>query len=318
MSALHAEGPPEFSAVIPCLNERENVEAIAAAVAAEFQKAAVSYEIIFIDNASTDGTVDLVKRVCAVDPRVRLIVNNQNYGQMRSPTHGIYQAAATGAIIGICADFQDPPEMIGVFISRWREGAQIVLGVRQSENTSWALRLVRAIGYGFFERFGDYRVIPGATGFGLYDRRVVDCLRHWRDPEPFFRGMLVESGFSLATIAYHRPERAGGVSKNNLFSLLGFAVSGLASSSKKLLRLPIYLSMIGLAAAVGTAFAAILLGLAGRPPGRGLTWAAAEGAFSLVFFFLGLMGEQIRLISDIVRNTPLVIEKERVNFPDRG
>jgi len=194
----------------------------------------------------------------------------------------------------------------------------IVLGVRRSEKASFALRFVRSIGYGFFERFGDYRVIPGATGFGLYDRRVVDCLRRWRDPEPFFRGMLVESGFSLATISYDRPERAAGVSKNNLLSLLGFAVSGLASSSKKLLRLPIYLSMLGFVVAFATMCLAIILGVLRLSPWAALTWAAAETALSLILFFLGLMGEQIRLISDIARNTPLVIEKERINFPSEG
>jgi glycosyltransferase involved in cell wall biosynthesis len=318
MIAVQTDAHPEISAVIPCLNESENAASIAAAVAAQFQQAGVSYEIIFIDNGSTDGTVDIVRSLCANDPRVRLIVNNQNYGQMRSPTHGIYQAMATGAIIGISADFQDPPEMIGPLISRWRAGAMIVLGVRRSEKASFALRFVRSIGYGFFERFGDYRVIPGATGFGLYDRRVVDCLRRWRDPEPFFRGMLVESGFSLATISYDRPERAAGVSKNNLLSLLGFAVSGLASSSKKLLRLPIYLSMLGFVVAFATMCLAIILGVLRLSPWAALTWAAAETALSLILFFLGLMGEQIRLISDIARNTPLVIEKERINFPSEG
>ena len=165
--------------------------------------------MVFIDNGSTDGTIDILKGICAADPRIRLIVNNRNYGQMRSPTHGIYQTTGA-AVVAISSDFQDPPELIGQFIERWRAGAIIVLGVRQSEKQSPLMRSIRAIGYGFFERFGDYRVIPGATGFGLYDRRVVDTLKQWRDPEPFFRGMLVESGYRLETIPYHRPGRAGG------------------------------------------------------------------------------------------------------------
>ena len=303
----------QVSAVIPCLNEAENAAAIAAAVAREFDNAQVTYEIIFIDNGSVDGTVEIIKGLCASDPRIRLIVNNKNFGQMRSPTYGIYQAAGT-AIIGISADFQDPPELIGELIKRWRAGALIVLGVRHSETTTPFLRLIRAIGYGFFERFGDYRVIPGATGFGLYDRRVVDCLRKWRDPEPFFRGMLVESGFSLETVAYHRPGRAGGESKNNMFTLVSFALSGLASSSKNLLRLPLYLSMVVFFTSFLTMMGAIASSFTGRSVLVMWEFTAAQIAFATILFFLGLMGEQLRLVSEISRNIPLVIEKERVNF----
>jgi glycosyltransferase involved in cell wall biosynthesis len=305
--------PMDVSAVIPCLNEADNAAAIAKAVAQEFEKAAVSYEIIFIDNGSTDGTVDIIKGLCADDPRIRLIVNTQNFGQMRSPTHGIYQACGR-AVIGVCADFQDPPELLPEFIARWRSGALIVLGVRHSEKTSPLTRLIRAVGYGFFERFGDYRVIPGATGFGLYDRRVVDCLKQWRDPEPFFRGMLVESGYHLETIPYHRPERAGGASKNNFGTLLSFALSGLASSSKKLLRLPLYLAMMIFLTAFITLAAVPVAAILGHAPWTILGWGVGQMAFAIICLFLGLMGEQLRLISEISRNTPLVIEKERVNF----
>ena len=305
--------PVEISAVIPCLNEAENAAAIAAAVARELERAGGVYEIIFIDNGSADGTVEIIKSLCTADPRVKLIVNTKNYGQMRSPTHGIYQATGA-AVIGICADFQDPPEMIGQLIARWRAGALIVLGVRQSENSSFLTHLIRAVGYGFFERFGDYRVIPGATGFGLYDRRVVDALKQWRDPEPFFRGMLVESGYRLETIPYHRPDRAGGLSKNNFGTLVSFALSGLASSSKRLLRVPLYLAVVSFMTAFATLLVAAVIAALGRSGWLALGLAAAQGAFATVCLFLGLIGEQVRLISETVRNTPLVIEKERVNF----
>ena len=306
---------PELSAVIPCLDEAENVAAIAMAVAAQFDRLGASYEIIFIDNGSTDETVALVKGLCADDARIRLIVNTRNFGQMRSPTHAIYQTSGD-AVIGISADFQDPPELIGELVARWRAGALIVLGVRQSEKTSWLLRGIRAIGYGFFERFGDYRVIPDATGFGLYDRRVVDCLRTWREPEPFFRGMLVESGFALETIPYHRPERAGGVSKNDVFSLFSFALSGLAGSSKRLLRLPIYFALVVSLTALLTLLWAAGAILTGRPPWNAAGLALAQAAFASICFFLGLIGEQVRVISETVRNTPLVVERERINFPN--
>jgi glycosyltransferase involved in cell wall biosynthesis len=306
---------PEISAVIPCLNEAENAAAIARAVGDQLEALGVAYEIIFIDNGSTDGTVAIVKGLCAGDQRIRLIVNTRNFGQMRSPTHAIYQASGE-AVIGISADFQDPPELIGPLVARWRAGAMIVLGVRASEDTSWFLNFIRAIGYGFFSRFGDYRVVPGATGFGLYDRRVVDCLRTWRDPEPFFRGMLAESGFPLETIPYHRPQRAGGQSKNNPLSLLSFALSGLASSSKGLLRLPFYFALVVSLTTLLTMLAGVTRAILGHAPWLILGLALAQACFAAICFFLGFIGEQVRLIAEIVRDTPLVVERERVNFPN--
>ncbi len=304
----------DISVLIPCLNEAENVEAITAEIVAELKAADVSYEIIFIDNGSTDGTPDLIKNLGANDNRIRLIVNNRNFGQMRSPTYGIYQTSGR-AVIGISADFQDPTNLIGPFIDRWRAGTHIVLGVRHTEKMSLTMRIVRGIGYGFFEKFGDYRVIPGATGFGLYSREVVDCLKLWRDPEPFFRGMLVESGFSLETIPYHRPGRAGGVSKNNFGTMLSFALSSLASCSKKLLRVPLYIATFMGFAAAATLVAAGLMFVVGQGSWTPVLISGATFCFSLIFLFLGLIGEQVRLISEMTRGVPLVTEKERFNFP---
>ena len=169
-----------------------------------------------------------------------------------------------------------------------------------------------------FERFADYRVIPGATGFGLYDRRVVDTLKQWRDPEPFFRGMLVESGFGLETIPYHWPGRAGGVSKNNFGTMMSFALAALASCSKKLLRLPLYLAMITFMTTFATFLAAAVVAICGHPPWLALGVALAQGGFASICLFLGLIGEQVRMISEMSRNTPLVIEKERINFPQQA
>jgi glycosyltransferase involved in cell wall biosynthesis len=304
---------PEISVVIPCRNEEANVEAIAAAAIEHLQRHAASYEILFIDNGSTDRTVDLAKRLCQANPCIRLIVNTRNFGQMRSPTHAIYQTRGA-AVIGLCADFQDPPEMIGAFISRWRAGAKIVLGVRKAERSPFAVTMMRRLGYGVLARLGDYPLIEGATGFGLYDRAVVDCLSRWNEPEPFFRGMLVESGYRLETIPYERPQRAGGRSNNNLFTSIDFALSAFASSAKLWLRLPIYLSLIvGGLAGLALIAAIVLLSLGRSPWGMLVTFAAALG-FAVVFFFLGLIGDQVRVISARSRGMPLVIEEERVNF----
>ncbi|MBU3972125.1 MAG: glycosyltransferase family 2 protein [Phenylobacterium sp.] len=304
---------PEISVVIPCFNEEDNVAAIAGAVAGELAALNADYEIIFIDNASTDDTVERIMKLCDADRRIKLIANNRNYGQMRSPTHGIYQAGGR-AVIAMCADFQDPPALIGRFVTRWREGAAIVLGVRASEKTSASLGLARRIAYGFLGQFADYQVIPGATGFGVYDRRVVDTLARWNEPEPFFRGMLVESGFPIEIIPYDRPLRAAGRSKNNFATLFSFALSGLASSSRNLLRLPFYAAaaMLGL---VGLTFVGLVWAwVAGTGVGLWLIALLIELCALAAFVFLGLIGEQIRLIAERGRNTPLVVEKARVNF----
>lgn len=312
-TATPKRGVPEISVVIPCFNEEENAAAIAGAVAAELEALNAAYEIIFIDNASTDATVERIMALCAADPRIKLIANNRNYGQMRSPTHGIYQTSGRG-VIAMCADFQDPPALIGRFVTRWREGATVVLGVRASEKASVGLGVARRLAYGFLGQFADYQVIPGATGFGIYDRRVVDTLAQWNEPEPFFRGMLVESGFPIEIIPYDRPVRAAGRSKNNFATLFSFALSGLASSSRNLLRLPFHAAAVMLGMAGMTVIGLLWAWITGAGVGLWLIALLIELCAVMTFIFLGLMGEQIRLIAERGRNTPLVVEKARVNF----
>ncbi|WP_254602566.1 glycosyltransferase family 2 protein [Sphingomonas bacterium] len=306
---------PDISVVIPTRNEEANALAIAQAVIGELESTGVSFDLIFIDNASRDRTVPILRDLCARDRRVRLIVNTRDFGQMRSPTHGIFQARGR-AVINMCADFQDSPALLPEFVRRWRAGADIVLGVRESERSSAGLAMTRRLSYGLARRLGDYPVVPNATGFGLYSRRVVSQIARLREPEPFFRGMLVETGWPIELVGYSRPARVGGRSNNDFFTLLDFALSGLASASKRLLRAPLYLGAIGLA--IGLALIPLALVAAALGHG-GWGWAAAiavELQLALLFGFLGLMGDQIRLIAERGRETPLVIERERVNFPD--
>jgi len=314
-AAAHGEARPEVSIVIPCYNEEENLRAIHAAVKAEAERHAASHEIIFIDNCSTDGSRRLLREICAEDPETRAIFNNRNYGQMRSPTHAIYQAEGR-AVIGMCADFQDPPTMIGPLLEQWRAGAQVVLGQRRSEKGSAPKRLARRVGYALLERLADHPIVPDATGFGLYDRAVVDTVSRWREPEPFFRGMVVESGFRLVVLPFDRPQRAAGMTKNNAASLLAFALSGLTGSARLLLRVPILLSawsgLLTLLTALGLTVA-VAFGLASWPLLLMLTVQLA--IFTVLLLFLGLLGDQLRLIAERTRGTPLVIEEERINFP---
>lgn len=291
---------PELSIVIPCYNEEENVEAIHAAVTDRVKAHVHSFEIIFIDNDSNDRTRELLRSLCRRDPCTRAIFNNRNYGQMRSPTYGIYQAAGD-AVIAMCCDFQDSPDLLAPMIEQWRLGAQVVLGQRRSEKSSPILGLVRRMGYAFFNRFGDYPLIPGATGFGLFDRKVVDMLASWNEPEPFFRGMVIESGYRLAVLPYDRPIRAAGSSSNNFWSLLHFALSGIGGSAKSLLRLQlvlaIFLSALAILLFAVTVVRFVIIGYS--PLLLALT--VVFGLFSMLLLFLGMIGDQVRLIAERTR-----------------
>ncbi len=306
---------PEISVVIPCRNEEENAPRIAQAVIDQLEPIAESFDIIFIDNESSDNTVEVIRGLCAKDDRIRLIVNSRNFGQMRSPTHGIFVARGK-AVIGMCADFQDPPELLPKMVRYWREGTPIVLGVREEERSGLMLRSVRAISYWLQSTFGDYQTIPNATGFGIYDRKVVEAIKQLNEPEPFFRGLLIETGFDLITIPYKRPNREGGRSNNNFLTLLDFALNGLAGSSKGLLRVPLYvaffLGLLTLFCLGGALYAAIF----DRSVQLWLFAAALQGQFTMLFLFIGLIGVQVKLISERSRNQSLVLEKERVNFPE--
>ena len=305
---------PELSVVIPCFNEEENAAAIGAAVTAQMDKVSRDYEIIFIDNGSSDHTVEIVRALCAADPRVRLIVNTRNFGQLRSPTHALFEARGR-AVIGIVADFQDPPEMIPQFVERWRAGADIVLATSETKKMSPMFASLRRLSYGLQRKFGDYPIIPNATGFGLYDRKVVQAIAALNEPEPFFRGLLVETGYKIETIPFKRPPRAAGTSKNGFLALLDFALSALAGSSKGLLRVPLYVSFFIFLATLFTLGGAVYSMLVGANPRMWLFATVLEFQFGLLFLFLGLLGVQVRMISDRTRGTPLVIERERVNFP---
>jgi dolichol-phosphate mannosyltransferase len=314
---LKQSSSPEISIVIPCLNEEENAESICNSVISEMEKTGCTFELIFIDNCSSDGTVPIVRSICARDPRVKLIVNTRNFGQMRSPTHGIYQASGR-AVINMCADFQDPPALIPELIRRWHAGAPIVLGVRETEKSGPFLTASRNLSYALQRKFGDYPIIPNATGFGLYDARVVRAVEALNEPEPFFRALLVETGFPIETIPFKRPQRAGGRTKNNFFSLLDFALSGLAASSRGLLRVPLYVSFVTFAVTVISLLGAIWSAVTDHSPLMWLFAMLLELQFGLLFLFFGLLGVQIRAISDRTRGTPLVIERERINFSEEG
>ena len=301
----------------PCYNEEENVRELYEQVKAVFAGLPqYRYEHLFIDNASTDRTVAILKEIAGRDKSVKLIVNRRNFGQIRSPYYALLQARGD-AVVSIAADFQDPPTLIPAFLSKWEEGYLVALGVKASSQESRAMFAVRQLYYALINRLSDVELIKDATGFGLYDRSFLDVLRTLDEPYPYGRGLIAELGFEAATIPYEQPKRVRGLSKNNFYSLYDVAMVGITSHSKVPLRVATILGFMSSALSFLVALIYLLYKLiywerftAGVAP----LVIGAFTAFSVQLFFLGLLGEYIAVIHTRVMRRPLVVEKERVNF----
>jgi len=308
-----------ISVVSPCYNEQDNVEALYEAVRAIFARLPqYEYEHIFIDNASRDRTEERLRAIARRDPNVRVILNTRNFGHIRSPVHAIMQARGD-AVIGMASDFQDPPDLIPTFLEKWEEGYKNVLGVKEQADESGLFYALRGRYYRTLARISDTQLVQQATGFGLYDRVVVDAIRRMNDPYPYFRGLLAEVGYDVARVPFRQPPRRRGVTSQNFYTLYDIAFLGIVTHSKVPLRLA---TMIGFA----TATLSLLLAL-GYLIYKLLFWQEFSlglapliiGLFflsSIQLFFVGIVGEYIGSIYTQVRNHPHVFEKERINFSD--
>lgn len=306
-----------ITVVTPCYNEEENVGELYRQVKAVFAELPqYRYEHLFIDNASTDRTVAILKEIAEHEKSLKLIVNRRNFGQIRSPYYAFLQARGD-AVISIAADFQDPPALIPAFIEKWEEGFSVVLGVKASSEESRAMFAVRQLYYALINRLSEVELIKDATGFGLYDRSFLDVLRTLDEPYPYGRGLIAELGFEAATIPYEQPKRKRGLSKNNFYSLYDVAMVGITSHSKVPLRVATILGFVSSMLSFAVALIYLLYKLiywerftAGVAP----LVIGAFTAFSVQLLFLGLLGEYIAVIHTRVMRRPLVVEKERVNF----
>lgn len=301
----------------PCFNEAGNVEALYKRVCAVFDGLdGYTHEHLFIDNASTDETVAILRRLAAADRRVKVIVNTRNFGHVRSPYHALLQCRGD-AVIGMAADLQDPPELIPEFLARWREGYKVVLGVKASAAESAAMFALRKIGYAVIDRLSEVKQVRNCTGFGLYDQAFLHAIRKLSDPYPYFRGIVAELGFAYATVPYAQPQRVSGVTKNNAYRLYDLGIQGIVNHSKVPLRLA---TMLGLVSSFGSFIAALvylvmkLLFWYDLPIGVAPVIIGLFCVASVQLLFLGILGEYVGAIYTQVRNRPLVIEAERINF----
>jgi glycosyltransferase involved in cell wall biosynthesis len=304
----------------PCFNEEANVRELYEAVCMVMQtQPAYAYEHLFIDNASTDGTVPILRELAAADHRVKVIVNTRNFGHIRSPYHGFLQARGD-AVLGVVADFQDPPELIPEFLAKWSEGYKVVIGVKAGSQESRVMGGIRRFYYWLVAKMSsDVELVQNFQGFGLYDREVVEQFRKTEEQYPYFRGLVSDFGYERAIIPYVQPGRKHGITKNNFFSLYDVAMLGITNHSKVPLRLA---TMAGFAISVVSLFVAF-----GYLVAKLLFWDTLQlglaplligiyffGAVQL--FFIGMLGEYIGAISTQVHKRPLVVEKERINFDD--
>lgn len=309
-----------ISIMTPCYNEEENVEELYERVRAVIVKLGrYKYEHIFIDNNSRDQTVTVLKRIASRDRNVKIIVNARNFGHIRSPYHAFLQASGD-AVIGIAADLQDPPEMIEHMVTKWEEGYSMVLCLKTTSRENPLMFWIRTQYYRLVQHLSEIDTFENFTGYGLYDRKVVEAVRSFPDAYPYFRGMIAEIALPYCTLQFDQPRRIRGITKNNFYTLYDMAMLGITNLSKVPLRAVTFLGFACGLLSVFVAFGYLIYKL--------LFWRHFElGMAPLVIglFFLGsvqlvsmgILGEYIGAIHTQVLKRPYVIERERVNFEYR-
>lgn len=305
------------SIVAGCYNEEENIKELHARITQVMQKwPQYDYEILLIDNASEDRTVEVIKQIAATDHRLKAIVNVRNFGHIRSPYHALLTAKGD-AVIGMASDLEDPPEMLDAFLQKWTEGYKIAIGVRRKTEEQGLMPFLRGCYYSLIKQISDIDQVANFTGFGLYDKAVMDILREIEDPYPYLRGLICEIGYPRAEIPFDKPVRKRGLSKGNFFIYLDSALLGIVNHSKAPLRLA---TLLGVAMSSLSFLLSIYYILR-----KLLAWDEFQiglapligGLFffmGVMFVLIGLMGEYIGLIVTHVVKRPMVVEKERINF----
>lgn len=312
----------KISILIPCYNEVENVELMSQSVINVMEEALpqYDYEILFIDNASTDGTRDIIERICAENKKIKAIFNVTNFGQFNSPFYGMCQTTGD-CTIPLCCDFQDPVELIPVFVKKWEEGHKIVSGIKTSSKEPGLIYFLRTCYYKVIKNMSDVKMIEHFTGFGLYDKTFIALLKQLDDPIPFIRGIVAEygAGFNMIEIEYEQLKRRAGKTKNNFYSLYDAAMLSVTSYTKIGLRLATFLGFGCSAVSFIVAIVYTVMKLLNWDGFSAGTAPMTIGVFligGVQLFFIGLIGEYILNINTRVINRPIVVEEKRINFEE--
>lgn len=310
----------KISVLIPTFNEEENVVPLCNAIIQQFEESSIltkyDFEIIFIDNCSKDQTRQLLLELCESNSRIKAIFNSKNFGQFNSPYYGLCQTTGDCAVM-MCADFQDPVEIIPKFVQEWENGYKIVCGIKSTSKENRLIYWLRSCYYRTIKKMSDVEQIEHFTGFGLYDKSFIEVMRALDDPSPFLRGVVAELGPERKEVPYEQAKRRAGKTKNNWYSLYDAAMLSFTSYTKIGLRLATIFGFIFSALSLLSAFVYLVLKLmfwdwfpAGMIP-------VLIGVFvlgSLQLFFIGLVGEYIMNINTRVMKRPLVIEEKRIGF----
>jgi glycosyltransferase involved in cell wall biosynthesis len=307
----------KISVITPTYNEVENItEWLNRVKVVIGQFSNYEFEIIVVDNASIDGTQDQLRRLVEGEPRLKVIFNARNFGPIRSPFYGFLQGSGD-AVISLAADLQDPPELIPQMIHEWEQGAKAVVAIKDTSEESQAFFFIRKLYYRVVDRLADIQTIQNFTGFGLYDRAIVDYCRSIKDPYPYFRGLISEIGLPVKKISFHQPLRKRGFSNCNWYVLYDVAMLGITNFSKVPLRIA---AMLGFATAFMSLVVAFCYLIYKLVFWRSFPLGTAPLVIGLFFFssvqlfFIGILGEYIGAIHTQVLKRPLVVEKERINF----
>ena len=308
----------KISVLIPCYNEAENVGPISRAVTEILEKELprYDYELVFIDNDSTDGTRDIIRGLCADNPHIKAILNARNFGQFNSPYYGMLQVTGD-CVIEMVADFQDPVEMIPKYIHEWEKGYKIVIGIKTSSKENRLMYWLRSCYYKTIKKLSDVEQIEHFTGSGLYDREFIEVLRSLDDPTPFLRGIVAELGYRRKEIPYEQPRRRAGKTHNNFYRLYDAAMLSVTSYTKAGLRLATIFGSICAVVSMIIALVYLVMKLIWWdrfPAGMAPMLIGMLFLGSVQLFFIGFLGEYIMSINQRVMKRPLVIEEERINF----
>lgn len=308
----------KISVLIPCYNEEENVKPMSEAVTniIETELPGYDYELVFIDNCSTDRTRELLREICAKNTRVKAILNARNFGQFNSPFYGMCQTTGD-CTISMCCDFQDPVSLIPRLVQEWEKGAKIVSAIKAKSKENPITRFLRSVYYKVIKKMSDVEQIEHFTGTGLYDKSFIKVLSELDDPSPFLRGIVAELGYKRVEITYEQAQRQAGVTHNNWYSLYDAAMLSFTSYTKIGLRIATFAGFMcgGLSFVIGLIY--LVLKLANWNAFQAGMAPIVIGVFfmgSLQLFFIGLLGEYIMNINTRVMHRPLVIEEERLNF----
>jgi len=307
-----------ISIVTPTYNEIDNIKELYARITSSIVKLRNNYEfeVICIDNASTDGTVGLLKEMAQEDKSFKVILNRRNFGHIRSPYYGILQASGD-AVIYLASDLQDPPELIPRFIAEWEQGYKLIMATKPASKDNKALFRLRKAYYDILDSMSEVSIVKDSTGFGLYDREVLDHIKEINDPYPFLRGLICELGYEVKAIPFTQPKRIRGISKNNFYSLYDIAMLGLISHSKVPMRIAAFSGFIvGLMSIIAASIYALL---------KVVFWSSIPigvapiliGVFFLIgmtMVMIGVLGEYVASIHIYIQNRPIVVEKARINF----